>query len=202
MYNNLKKKEYIWRCCFIHILNIILYIFLGLLVVLYFYILLSNRKKTSNFFGRKKKLIEIVNKNLNITSRAIRKIENAVKEMGMLFYKNGEIDYETLLDTLVLVKKENEDERFASTIDVFIESIRAENPYLHVSNESSELFKQLDYDIKKKDYDKASINLNLLYKKSVEIERSLKHRGKIEFWIGTAIGLVGIAISCVSSFIK
>lgn len=173
---------------------------MGLLVISYFYILLSNRKKTSISFGRKKKVIAIINNNLNITSRATRKIENAVKDIGMLFYKNGEIDFEILLDTLVLIKKENQDEKFISTIDIFLENIRTENPYLHISNESSELFKQLSHDIEKKDYDKAVVDLNLLYNKNIEIETMMKRRGKREFWVGTAIGLIGIAISCVTSF--
>ena len=194
--------EYIWRWCFIHILNIVLYIFLGLLVVWYIYTLLSNRKRTSISFGRQKKIIAIINKYPNITPRATRKIENAVQEMSLLFYKNGEIDYETLLDTLAKIKQKSDNEKAVSAIDVYIESIRTGNPFLHVSNSSSELFRQLGCDIKVRDYDKAASDLKLLYEKSIEMEALLKRRGKIEFWVGTAIGLIGITISCVTSFLN
>lgn len=186
--------KHIGRCCLIYIL----YIFLGLLVIGYFYILLSNRKKTSISFGRKKKLIEIINKYHNITPRANRKIENAVHEMGELFYKNGEIDYEKLLDTLAKIKQKKDGEKIIYIIDIFIEGIRTSNPYLHISNASAKLFKQLDDDIKRENYKNAFSDLKLLYEKSIEVEKLLKQRGKAEFWIGTAIGILGIMISCVT----
>lgn len=183
---------------FIYIFNIVLYILLGLLVVWYFYILIFNRKKTSPSFGRKKKVIVIINKNLDIVPRATRKIESAVKEMGELFYKNGDIDYETLLDTLMSVKKEQENDRFTAVIDIFCKNIQMENPYLHISNTSAELIKRLAHDIEKGHSEQAAANLKLLYENIAETEKALKRRGKKEFWVGTVIGLLGIVISLIT----
>lgn len=125
-----------------------------------------------------------------------------MQELSNLFYKNGEIDYETLLDTLAKIKQKIDGERDGSAIDVYIESIRTGNPYLHVSNASSEIFKRLCHDIETKDYDKASSDLNLLYEKSVETESQLKRRGKVEFRVSIAIALSGIIISCITSLKK
>lgn len=183
------------------VVNALLYIILAILAVWYIYILVSNNRRTSYRWGRKKKIIEIIKAHSDIRARYTRQLDTIIEEMGLLFYKNGEIDYETMLDTLTVIKRnEYVDSSIVPAVDVIFDAIKGRNQFLHVSNASAVLFMNIKEKIKAGQFQEADSELELLYEKCVETEMSLKRRGRVEFWIGTAIGLVGILISCITGF--
>lgn len=183
------------------ILKICLYIALSILVIVYIYILASNKKKTSHPFGKAKAIILAIQKYPNITARATRQLESVVHEMEAHFYENGEINYEALLDVMAHVKQRQKgvDDRIVQEIDIISDYIRKSNPFLHVSSGSGVLFKKLDNDVKSKNFAEASNDIMLLYEKTKEVEIMLKRRNRRDFWIGTVIGIIGIAISIITS---
>lgn len=186
------------------IIKICLYITLSILVIWYIYILSSNTKRTAHPFGKKKAILTIIKKYPNITPRTTRQLENAVQEMGIYFYESGEINYEALLDSLAHVKSNQNgiNDKIVQEIDVISEYIRKSNPFLHISNGSGALFKKLNDDVNKKDFLEASKDVTLLYEKTKEVEALLKKRNRRDFWVGTVIGIVGIAISIVTGFMS
>ena len=178
-------------------ISLVLYICLAILVIVYLYILLCNRSKSSFFWGRRKKVQKILFEYPNVTSRATNKIKEIEKRLEQYFYKNGDVDYEKLLDTLVKVKSECDMKQYKSICDILIKNIQNEHHYLHVSNASSEIFSQLECSIRNKNFEEALEDLKLLYKKNIEIESAWNRRGKVEFWIGiigAVIGLLGLVI--------
>ena len=186
------------------VVRVCLYAALSLLVIWYIYTLFSNQKKTSHPFGRKKEILAIIDKYPNISPRTTRQLETAVKEMGTHFYENGEINYEALLDSLARVKNNQTgiNNKTVQIIDAISDYIRKMNPFLHISNGTGAIFQKINNDLESKDYQTALKDLVLLYEKSKEVEVMLKKRSRRDFWIGTVIGLIGIAISIITSMIK
>lgn len=186
------------------IIKICLYIALGVLVIWYVYTLSSNKKRTSLSFGKKKIVLKIVNKYPNITPRATRQLDSVVKELGNHFFENGEVNYELMLDTLMQIKNNQNDvdDKVVHITNIIEGYIRKEKPFLHISDESGALFRKLSNDIEKKDYSTASKDLNLLYEKMKEVEVRLRKRSRRDFCVGTTIGIIGIAISIITSIMN
>lgn len=179
---------------------IALYIVLAILVICYLYVLFANNKKILFIRGRKKKVLKILNDHVDIKPRYTKKIMKIIEDLGPLFCKNGEIDFEVMLDTLAAIRSEenSNDSKIIPTIDIICDAIKENYPFLHVSNESAALFKQVNDDIYNGHTQKATDNLNLLYNKCIEIEKSVRQHHRLDFWIGTAIGIIGIVISIAS----
>lgn len=183
-----------------HWINIILYVFLGILIVAYIYILVADNGKTSVTFGRKKRVISILKKYSGITRRARKQIGNVVHELELHFFEYGEINYETLLDSLASIRRdhEGENESICQEIDIIVEYIQNTHPYLHISNATAALFSVLKNDIIRKDMDKANTDIELLYEKTREVETHLKKRSRREFWFGIILAIIGIAVSIIT----
>lgn len=124
--------------------------------------------------------------------------------MKLHFYERGEINYETLLDTLVSIQRdyEGKNEAICQEIEIVVEYIRNANPYLHISNATAALFSVLKNDIVQKDMNKANTDIELLYEKTREVETRLKKRSRREFWFGIALAIIGIAVSIITFLLQ
>lgn len=120
------------------------------------------------------------------------------------FYERGEINYETLLDTLASIQRDYEgvDEAICQEIDIVVEYIRNAHPYLHISNATAALFSVLKNDIIHKNMDKANTDIELLYEKTREVETRIKKRSRREFWVGIALAVIGIAVSIITFLLQ
>ena len=175
------------------------------MVVWYVYYLLSNRTPKAPAWGRKKKVINLLVKYKGIRQNHSKKISEMLSELEGLFYHDAVTDYRKMSDTLLKIKNEYDEKsnyEILPQIEIVCEIINRKHKYIHVSPENAQLFEELGEALDKASIQDAKKYVELLYTKSVTIENSLRKRGKIEFGVGTAIGLFGIMLSLIQMLIK
>lgn len=177
----------------------ILYIALALLAIWYLYYLLSIRTKRSFVWGRKKKIAKILTKYPGIRRNHRQKLAEMSTEVGRLFYYGTTVDYRKILDFLTKMRSNpsfcNEsDKSIDLQIDILCEYIKENNKYINVTFESAQLFEKIENALNKSDMVEAKKFLDLLYIQSGFLEDGLRRKGKKEFWIGTALGILGLAL--------
>ena len=183
----------------------ILYVSLGLLVVWYIYYLSSNRIQKASAWGREKKIINILIKYKGIRQNHNKKINDMLGELEKFFYYDVVTDYRKMSKVLTKIKNKYEGKsncEIIPQIDIVCEIINRKHKYIHVSPENAQLFEELENALEKSSIEDAKKYMGLIYAKSVTIEENLNKRGKIEFGVGTVIGLLGLGLSLIQMLSK
>lgn len=184
------------------------YILLALLALWYLYYLLSTHSKTSPTRGRNKKIVKILRQYDGIRRNHTQRKQEMLEEVERLFYNDTSVDCRKMLNSLMKLKNNQPQTEspngasIISQIDILCNAIRDGHKYMNVASESAQLFQSLEDAVEKSLIQDAKKYLSMLYTQNSAVEDSLRRKGKKEFWVGTALALLGFGLSVVQLIIQ
>jgi hypothetical protein len=134
--------------------------------------------------------------------------QEMLEEVERLFYNDTSVDCRKMLNSLMKLKNNQPQTEspngasIISQIDILCNAIRDGHKYMNVASESAQLFQSLEDAVEKSLIQDAKKYLSMLYTQNSAVEDSLRRKGKKEFWVGTALALLGFGLSVVQLIIQ
>jgi len=175
------------------------YFALGIVALIYLLYLFVPKAKSWYLLGVITKVRKILLANSKLQKNHTQKISEILSNIEALFARGGGTDYVKLLDTLHKLKFANSE--LCSVIDLLLEKIETAHPYCLLPDDRASSFENATKYISSANGDEALSTLNLIYKQFVSTEDEYRRKGRREFWIGTIIGIVGLALAIIPFFI-
>jgi hypothetical protein len=178
-------------------------VLLALLAMWYLYFLIFSRPKSSPAWGRKKKVVAILRRYDGIRRNHNQRIAEMLGEIELLFYSDTVVDYRKMLYSLLKIKNAQSQiginkTDIVSQIEILCDEIQSNHKYMNVAFGSAQLFQKIEDALDKSSLPDVREYLPLLYTQSSAVEDGLKRKGKKEFWIGTVLGILSLALSIFS----
>lgn len=177
---------------------ILYYVIFALIIVAYLYYLFSTNEDGKRItYNKKKNILRVLKKYENITRRATRQIEDMYSSVESLFYEDGSVNHLKMNDALNEIKRiyskkqGNDDNKVTFLIDILLQKMGSTQAFYRVSSDKAIIFNNLLDQIKGHSIVEAEKTVYELYEQDAKVERELR-KGKIQFIIGTAIGIMGL----------
>ena len=168
--------------------DIVFYSLVFCFLLFFFYVLMSGRQKSKFRFGRARRVIKVFKQNPDLTAKQYKSIANVLQKLDIEFMKRGDVDYETMIDSLAKIARQNDE--YTNVVTVLIDVIKAKHPYCCVSKQFESVYTKIEDEIHSGKADDACVNLRLLYQQHIQTEKSVK-----------GISLAGFVFTTISLFI-
>lgn len=175
--------------------DIFIYIILVCFLIFFFSVLMSGRKKSRFRVGRKRRITNILNKNLKTSEKHQKAISDMLLSFELEFTRHGETDYESMIDTLAKIASKNND--YQNVVSVLINTIKKGHPYCFISKKCEGLYVKAEKYIREGNADEAQNILKLLYEHHSQTEKSVRGIGIA----GLVVSIVGLAIPILEKLI-
>lgn len=141
-------------------------------------------------WGRKKKLLKILQENKTIRPNHKIKIAKAIMDLEPLYKKNGSIEYKALLQDLYIIKEKNA--KLESVINTLIQRVSEINKYIGIPQKIANEFEQLEKAILTGNKTETEKVMGRLVAKLSESQQKNKRKNFVSNFFGILGGVVTV----------
>ena len=171
------------------------YVALGAVALAYLLYLFVPKSKSWHLLGVAKKLRKILQANTSLQRNHTVKIAEAIRNIEALFVNGSGTDFVKLLNNLQKLKISNPE--LCPVIDLLLDKIKTERPYCLLSHDKEKAFETTSSYINGSNKDEALSALEVIYQQFVSIEDEYQRKGQRQFWIETALAIIGIILAII-----
>ena len=156
----------------------------GFLIFL-FGVLMSGRRKSKFRLGRAKRVTKLLKQNIGLSAKQQKVITEMLQKLNNEFTKHGDVDYQSMIDTLAKIARHNNE--YTNVVTVLINAIKEKHPYCCISKKCEIIYIRIEDELRSGKIDDTCADLRLLYEQHVHTEQSVK-----------GIGLAGFVFTTIS----